>query len=145
MKTNKEIVCSFIESVWNAQQFQKINDFVSDQYRDHSFLPVVPPTRDGLKLWIQNTSVAFRHKTTIESVVEEADQVAVRITFEVAHIGTWRNIPPTGRTTSVKGFRFFRLENQKITEHWALIDGEALQTALTDTYHGCEIPSKQPS
>lgn len=139
MKSNKEIVTSFIQSVWNLRQLERIDDFVSDNYRDFSFLPAIPPTRDGLRMWIENTTVAFDHHTTIESMIEEYDQVAVRISFEVRHIGTWRGIAPTGRTTSVKGFRFFKLEGGKISQHWALLDGEALQTALTDQYHGCEI------
>lgn len=141
MKSNTEIVRSFIESIWNARELDRMSEFVSDHYRDYSFLPAVLPTKEGLKVWIESTSAAFDHNTRIESVIQEGDQVAVRITFEVTHIGKWRNIPPTGRVTSVRGFRFFRLENQKITHHWALIDGEALQTALTDEYHGCEIPN----
>lgn len=141
MKSNKEIVQAFIESVWNLRQLEKIGDFVSEHYRDFSFLPSIPPTREGLKSWIENTSAAFQHKTSIESIICEGNEVAARITFEVRHIGTWRNIGPTGRTISVKGFRFFKLHSGKIIQHWALIDGEALQTALTDQYHGCEIPS----
>jgi predicted ester cyclase len=141
MKNNKEIVKSFIESVWNLRQLERIDDFVSGNYRDFSFLPAIPPTRDGLRTWIENTTSAFDHHTTIESMIAEGDQVAVRISFKVKHIGTKRGIDPTGRTTTIKGFRLFMLEGEKISQHWALIDGEALQTALTDQYHGCEIPT----
>ena len=139
--SNKEIIRSFIECVWNGRQLDQINEFISCDYQDFSFLPAIPPTKAGLRSWIENTSAAFDHKTTIESILQEADEVAVRITFEVKHIGVWRNIAPTGRTIAIKGFRFFRLTNNKITHHWALIDGEALQTALTDQYHGCEVRS----
>lgn len=141
MKSNKEIVQAYIESVWNLRQVDRIDEFVDSNYRDYSFLPAIPPTIDGLKTWIENTTLAFDHKTLIESVIEEDDQVAIRITFEVRHVGKWRNIDPTSRMVSAKGFRFFKLKDQKITHHWALIDGEALQTALTDQYHGCEIPT----
>lgn len=142
-KTNKEIAWTFIEFIWNARQLDQIEDFISDDYQDFSLLPAIPPTRDGLRMWIENTSIAFDHKTNIESIVEEGDVVAARISFNVTHIGVWRGIEPTGRTVSVKGFRFFRLANQKIVAHWALIDGEALQRALSDQHNGCVLPAKE--
>ena len=142
MKTNTEIVSSFISTIWNAKVLDRIHEFISEDYLDHSFLPAVPPTRAGLKTWIENTSLAFDHHTTIESSIAKDYHVALRITFEAKHIGKWRNIEATGRSVSVKGFRFFRLREKKIIEHWALIDGESLQTALTDQYHGCEISQR---
>ena len=138
-RSNTEIVKDFIQCVWNSGALDRIPEFIADDYHDFSFLPAVPPNRDGLTFWIENTSRAFDHTTTIESTVEEKDQVAVRISFTAKHIGPWRNLPPTSRTVTVKGFRFFQLKDRKIFRHWALIDGEALQTALTDEYHGCEI------
>lgn len=141
MKSNKEIVNQFIQTIWNSRQLDQINEFIADDYQDYSFLPAIPPTRDGLKLWIENTSRAFDHKTIIDSSIEEGDYVAVRVTFYATHIGKWRNVEPTSRTASVKGFRFFRLNDGKIRQHWGMIDGEALQTALTDQHHGCMIPT----
>ena len=143
-RSNADVVKHYIRSIWNARQLDRVDEFVADEYCDFSFLPAIPPTREGLKIWIENTSLAFDHETVIEAIVEEADHVAVRLTFTVKHIGKWRGIAPTYKTVSVKGFRFFRLRDQKIVQHWALIDGEALQTALTEQHHGCEIPIDFP-
>jgi predicted ester cyclase len=136
---NKEVVSHYIETVWNKRDLSAIDTYIADDYRDYSFPPAVPPNKAGLRTWIENTSAAFDHVTIIESIIEENDEVAIRISFRAKHIGKWRNIPPTSRDTSAKGFRFFKMRDNKIIAHWALIDGEALQTALTDTHHGCEV------
>lgn len=137
---NKQLVMEYIESVWNQREMAAIDRYVSDDYRDHSFLPAIPPDKTGLQNWIKGTSDAFDHTTTIESIVAENDEVAIRITFKAVHKGKWRNILPTQREAVIKGFRFFKLKAGKIVEHWALIDGEALQTALTEQHHGCMLP-----
>lgn len=141
LTSNSEIVRNYIETVWNSRALDQIDKFIAVDYQDFSFLPTVPPNPNGLRFWIENTSRAFDHTTTIESIIQEHDQVAVRISFTAKHIGPWRNIHPTSRTVTVKGFRFFQLKDRMIIRHWALIDGEALQTALTGEHHGCELPN----
>lgn len=141
MIQNKNLVIRFIEQLWNNKNFSMIDQFLHPEYQDHSLLPSIPKTSEGLKRWIENTSLAFEHHTDIESIVSEGDEVAVRIRFSVKHIGTWRGMEPTGAQASIKGFRFFRIKEGKIVEQHALIDGEALQTALTNVYKGCEIPT----
>ena len=136
---NKQTVQRFIDEVWNNKNFDVLDEILHPDYRDHSFLSSVPPTKEGRKFWIQNTSAAFDHETQIESIVAEGDEVAVKIRFSVAHIGTWRRIEATGRRASIKGFRFFSFKDGKIAAQHALIDGEALQSQLTEVYKGCEI------
>lgn len=138
--TNKQIVFDYIDTVWNKNDLSAIDRFIADDYRDYSFLPAVPPNKTGLIAWIKNTSGAFDHTTVIESAVAENELVALRISFTIKHHGLWRQIAPTGREATVKGFRFFKLRDRKIIAHWALIDGEALQNALTDQYQGCVLP-----
>jgi len=104
---NRQIVSDYIETVWNKLELTSIKKFLSDDYQDYSLIPGVPPDRNGLLLWIQNTSEAFDHSTIIESAVAEDDYVAVRISFKITHKGTWRNIPSTGREAIVKGIPFF--------------------------------------
>lgn len=136
---NKQVVEQFIEQIWNKQKMDVLDSLVHKDYRDHSFLPSVPPNREGLVMWIRNTSAAFNHHTSIEDIVAEGDQVAIRVLFSATHIGTWRGIAASGKTATVKGFRFFRLKDGKIIEHHALIDGEALQSQLTEVYAGCQV------
>lgn len=138
---NKKIVTGFIEDVWNNQNLKAIPLYIHDEYYDHSFIAGIPPAKDGLVMWIKNTSAAFEHTTHIESMLAEADQVAARIRFQVKHTGKWRNLEPTGKEVMVKGFRYFRLKDEKIIAHWALIDGEKLESELTAIHQGCKLPA----
>ena len=137
--TNKKTVTAFIGQVWNGGDFSVLPELLADDYRDYSFLPQLPPTREGLELWVKNTSQAFDHHTTIESMAAEGDLVAVHVRLHVKHTGTWRSLAPTGKEVAVKGFRFFRMKNGKIAEQHALIDGEALYHELSGTYQGCTV------
>jgi predicted ester cyclase len=137
--SNKKIVEDFLETIWNERKMTEIEKFVSADYVDHSFSSGISPDINGLKTWIENTSKAFDHKSVIETIVEENDHVAVRISFHATHIGKWRNMDATNRNVVVKGFRLFHLKNELIIAHWALIDGEALEAAITDSQHACAI------
>jgi predicted ester cyclase len=55
------------------------------------------------------------------------------------HIGMWRNIEPTGAEIYAVGYRYFKLENNMIIAHWALIDGNAIENQINQSVHGCKI------
>jgi predicted SnoaL-like aldol condensation-catalyzing enzyme len=136
---NRQLAVDFIERLWNERDFAAADEILHSDYRDHSFLPQVPPTKEGLLFWITNTSKSFDHHTKIESIVADEDTVALRIIFEVTHIGLWRGIEPTGTKVPVKGFRYFTVRDGKIVSQHALIDGETLYTQLTQMHQGCTI------
>lgn len=137
--TNKTLISEFIRQVWNERKLELLDRFIHADYRDHSFIPSVPGNKEGLVQWIGAVSASFDHQTVIESLVAENDMVAAHILFRVKQVGRWRNVEPSGKAAEVKGFRHFRMKDGKIMEHWALLDGEALQTALTNTTHGCTV------
>jgi predicted SnoaL-like aldol condensation-catalyzing enzyme len=137
--SNKILVREFIRQVWNERKLELIDHFIHADYHDHSFIPAIPTNKEGLLQWVAAISASFDHQTVIASMVAEDDMVAAHILFKVKQVGKWRNIEPSGKEAEVKGFRHFRVKDGKIAEHWALLDGEALQTALTNTVHGCAV------
>ena len=136
---NKQIVEDFIQQVWNERKIGNLDRFIGEDYRDHSFAPGVPPDKNGLVSWIASISTSFDHQTSIDSMTAEQDLVTVRITFTVKHTGRWRNMDASGKEAEVKGFRQFRLKNGRIVEHWALLDGERLQSTLSEGHAGCQL------
>lgn len=135
---NKAIVTAFINDVWNGRNTGSVNDYLHEAYQDYSFPPGFDTGRNGVATWVQLTSRSFEHTTSIKLMVADNDMVAVQIGFRVKHVGKWRQIDATGKEATVKGFRFYRMEAGLIIAHWGLIDGEALQTALEGTNHGCQ-------
>jgi predicted ester cyclase len=135
----KELIIGFIYNIWNKEQFERILDFIHPDFVDHSLPNPLPKNSEGLMLWIMGTSKSFEHKTTIEDMVCEDDKVMVKIRMNMKHIGIWRNIEPTGAEISTIGYRHFRIKNDKIIEHWALVDGASIENQINNTATGCKI------
>lgn len=126
---NKNIVRRYIEEVWNKKNLNVVDELLAENYVDHS-LPPEFQGREGVKQWVKAVSTFFDEQTVIEDQVTEEDRSIIRLTMRLTHHGEWRGIPPTGKQVEVKGYRAYRLEGDKIVEHWALIDGDNLEREL---------------
>lgn len=133
------LVRTFIEQIWNRKAFELLDGFLHPDFKDHSLLPVLSRDKDGLVQWIKATGLSFEHHTSIEGQVTEGDQTMIRVRMKLKHIGLWRDIEPTGVELYTTGFRHFRLQDGRIIEHWALIDGQAIENQLKEASHGCKI------
>ena len=136
---NSILVQDFIEKIWNNRTFERLDDFLHPDFKDYSLPEVLSPNKEGTKKWITNTSASFEHNTIIEEQVSEADKVIIKIRMDLKHIGVWRNIEPTGIVLHSIGYRYFKLRDEKIIEHWGLIDGTAIENQLKNASHGCKI------
>jgi predicted SnoaL-like aldol condensation-catalyzing enzyme len=138
-RTNKQLISHFIETIWNQQQFNELDSFLHPDYQDFSLPPSLPENKEGLKSWILGTGVSFEHKTIVEEMVCEGDKVMVKFKMLLKHIGTWRDIEPTGADIHAVGYRYFTISNNQIIGHWALVDGNAIENQLKEASHGCKI------
>ncbi len=128
---NKNIVRRYIEEVWNKQNLQTVDEFLAENYLDHS-LPPEFKGREGVKQWVKAVSTFFDEQTIIEDQVTEGDLSILRLTMRLTHRAEWRGIPATGKQVEIRGYRAYRLEGGKIVEHWALIDGDSLERQLRE-------------
>lgn len=136
---NSILVQKFIEQIWNNRAFEMLDSFLHPSFKDYSLLPLLPPDREGTKTWIITTGQSFEHKTTIEDQVTEENQCMVRIRMNLKHIGTWRGIESTGIELQTIGYRHFKIKDERIIEHWALLDGQAIENQLRDASHSCTL------
>lgn len=135
----RQLITSYIETIWNQRRFDKLAAFIHPDFTDHSLPPSLPAGVEGLQQWITMTGQSFEHTTIIDDQVTEAGKTILKISMQLKHIGQWRDIPATGTALSAVGYRFFRVEDQKIIEHWALIDGNSIENQLKNSAHGCKI------
>ncbi|HEV7330165.1 MAG TPA: ester cyclase [Flavisolibacter sp.] len=136
---NSILVKEFINQIWNNKAFEKLDGFLHPDFRDFSLPPVFTPNKEGLKKWISNTGISFEHHTIIEEQVTEGDKSIIKLRMNLKHIGAWRGIEPTGLDLHTFGYRYFKLKEGKIIEHWAVIDGQAIENQLKSASHGCKI------
>lgn len=80
---------------------------------------------------IQQAEAAFpAYELIAEELVAERDLVAVRATFQGVHRGTFAGVPATGRPVSAGLMIFYRIEGDRIAEHWMQFDGATLMAQL---------------
>lgn len=136
---NSILAQNFIEQIWNKKDFEKLTRLLHEDFKDHSLPPGLPLNGEGTKQWIINTGLSFEHHTVIEEQVSQGDKSILKIRMDLKHSGKWRDIEPTGISLSVIGYRYFKIKEGKILEHWGLIDGQALENRLKEASHGCKI------
>jgi hypothetical protein len=136
---NSTLVQNFIIQIWNNRAFENLDDFLHPDFKDYGLPAIFPPNKEGTKKWIIDTSVSFDHNTVIEEQVTQGEKSIVKIRMNLKHVGVWRDIKPTGIDLHTVGYRYFKLKDGKIIEHWALIDGHALENQIKNASHGCKI------
>ena len=65
---------------------------------------------------------AVENGKDIDDIIAEGEKVAVRMTQSGTHTGAVRGILPTGKSFSVDYVHWFRLEDGKVAELWAVRD-----------------------
>ena len=137
-KNTQQLIREYIEQIWNKQDFEKLDDYLHPNFKDLSLPPNFPDNKEGTKQWILTTGGSFEHHTTIEEQVTEQEKSILKIRMHLKHIGIWRNVEPTGIEINAIGYRFFRMVDGRISEHAALIDGQAIENQLRNAVQGCK-------
>ncbi|GAB4020401.1 ester cyclase [Spirosoma koreense] len=137
----KQVTTRFIEDVWNQQRYDKLGEYLHPDYVDHSLPAALSADGIGLMKWIQATSQSFSHQTLIEDQITEGNKTILKVKLIMTHIGAWRGIGPTGAQVTTSGYRFYRLQDGKIIEHWAEINGTLLESQLKQqAADECKVP-----
>ena len=67
---------------------------------------------------------------TVEAMIEDGDQVAVRFSAHGTHSGPWLRFSPTGKSIQYTGLTLARIASDKIIEHHTWWDKVALLEQL---------------
>lgn len=85
----------------------------------------------SLAAHIHDVEAAFpEYELIAENLIAERDLVAMRGTFHGVHRGPFAGIPATGRSVSAPLMIIYRIENERIAEHWLHFDGASLVAQL---------------
>src|SRR5260221_11609727 len=125
---NKALVRRLIEEVWNQGNLAVFNELYAPDFIFHD--PGLPHvrTREDDKQWIAGILKAFPDfQITIDDVIAEGDQVAVRLTVRGTNTGdlvTPMPLRATGKQVTVPGITIVRLVEGQAVEVWS--QGETL-------------------
>lgn len=115
---NKAIIRLLYEAVLNQGKLAVIDEIFAPYFIDHS----TPDQGDGpagVRDYFTQVRAGFPDITvTIEALVAEDHQIAVRTTWRGTHQGNYDGVAPTGRQVTRTMLQIFRIENGKIVEEW---------------------------
>lgn len=128
---NKELYRRFIETVFNAGNFDNIHDFLSADYSIQDAPPGTAPGAEGVKDVVRMFRGGFPDlHITLEEVIAEGDLVSARSTMRGTHQGEIFGIPATGNKVSVPGLTMVRIVNGRLVASWVKNDVGALMQQL---------------
>jgi predicted ester cyclase len=100
------------------------DELYSPDYVTHAVRPGLPPTLEGLKIFIHALREGLPDLSCpVEEVVAEGDRVAGRFSLRGTHRGTLLGVPPTGKQVDVGVMVIARFDTAgKWAEDWVTWD-----------------------
>ncbi len=126
---NKQLIVDHYTAFWAGDE-NLIREQLSDGYVDHG----APGTAIGVEPVLAH-SRAFRGsfpdmKVIISNAVAEGDRVAVHATWQGTNKGPFQGMPATDKVITFEGMVFWRIEQGKLAERWAILDTGAIARQL---------------
>lgn len=119
---SKLIALRFAQDGWgNVDGWEKVWEEVvaADLIWHHSALPEPIHGIEAAKVFNNSLFKGFPDmQQTIENIVTEDSNAAMRHIIRGTHTGDFLGIPPTGKQVIGSGVRFFRIFEGKIVETW---------------------------
>lgn len=127
---NKTIVRRFIDEIFVQGRSGTIDELLADDFVPHTW-PSTGHPKDDLKSATSRAHGALTNpRFTIDDMIAEGDQVAVRLTTSATQTGEFMGMPPTGKTYEIEEIHVFRLRDGKIAEHWHQFDQMGMMKQL---------------
>lgn len=121
---HKELVRREVSELFNHGQFDRVGEFVAEDYVGHN--PAQPGESRGIEGYLEYVRAARTGfpdlHVSIEDVVADGDKVYRRTRTTGTHEGPFMGIEATGNSIDVAGGVIYRVEDGLITESWGLND-----------------------
>jgi steroid delta-isomerase-like uncharacterized protein len=136
-EASKDLARRWYEEVWNKQNVDAIDEMFPPDGKSHGF-----PNPDSVlvgpgdfKPIHANFCGAFPDlHVTIEDILAEGDEVALRWTANMTHLGDHLGIPATTQRVSLEGSTFMIAKDGKIIEGWTYMDLKGLIDQLQKSF-----------
>jgi steroid delta-isomerase-like uncharacterized protein len=127
---SKALVRRFWEDLVGVGAVTIADELLAPDYTVH-YAGNPPMDRDGFLQFLGALRSAFPDlAVTVEDLLAEGDEVAVRWTWGGTHQGPFLGIPPTGEAVSGSGIGLFRIANGRIVEDFVQEDTFGLMQQL---------------
>lgn len=118
MGENKELIKSFIEEVFNNHDLTAIDKYLVANLTNGS-----GKTTESFKKSLTALFSGFPDlRVSIEHILAENNFVLVFLNFTGTHRALYEGLPATNKSVKIRSADLYRTENDKIVEHWDVVD-----------------------
>jgi len=115
---NKILIRSFVDEVFNQHDLTAIDKYHSPYLANNS-----EKTVESFKKYLTSLFSGFPDlHVNIEHILAENNFVLVFLNFVGTHKGEFNGKPPTNKPVTIRSADLYRIENDKIVEHWDVVD-----------------------
>src|SRR5215203_1713049 len=114
LSTNKALVKSFVEEVFNNHDISATEKYLAGQGNKE-----FKQFKESLTPFF--TAFPDIH-ANIEHIVAENDFVVVFLNFTGTHKGEFQGMPPTNKPVNIRSADLYRVEDEIIVGHWDVVD-----------------------
>jgi len=127
---NKEIIKEYSKRLWDQRDLSVIDEYVIPTAKIHSPLNTVEGSctmKEIAEKWLN----AFPDLILKwEDFISDGNKVVSRWRATGTHMGSFFETAPTHHEIAYSGITIYTMENNKITEYWALVDMHAILSQL---------------
>ncbi len=128
---NKALVARFVREAEQDGNLALIDELLPPDFVDHTPLPGLPPTREGVKALFAALKTAFPDLAiTIQEQVAEGERVVTRKTFNGTHQGPFLGTPASGNRLDLTVIDIIGVRDGKLVDHLVVLDQMTLLTQL---------------
>lgn len=131
----REVVVAFMRA-WSDGAHGAWDHLVVDDFVNHPSPPGMQRGREAFRAVIGSVATRLAdQRVDVHAVISEGDLVAVRCTYSAREVSEGPGGERTGKSFSVEHSHWFRMEDGRIAEHWAVRDdlGMMRQLGLIDS------------
>ncbi|MDQ3193045.1 MAG: ester cyclase [Bacteroidota bacterium] len=128
---------STVQKVFNMIEtgnIDELNNLVDQGFIDNTPDPAFTSNKKGheyVKDIIQMYGNTFSNlRVEIKQIFSCENKVVVYSIFKGKHTGKIKDIPASNKDISFKNMDIFKLENEKVTEHWGVADNLSLMIQM---------------
>jgi steroid delta-isomerase-like uncharacterized protein len=121
----------FNDEVFRRQNVDAVDQFLTDDFVEHTPAPGQGTDRQGAKDFIGMMLQAFPDLDyTIDAQIAEGDTVSAVSTMTGTHRAPFMGVPATGKKVSIQAIDTGKVRDGKFCEHWGMVDVPTMMTQL---------------
>jgi steroid delta-isomerase-like uncharacterized protein len=128
---NQTIVRRFIDEIFVQGRKETVDELLAEDFVAHTWPSPTGDPKADLKAAIDRAAAGLSDaEFTIDDMIEDRDQVAVRLTTAATQAGQFMGMPPSNKRYRIEEIHWFRLRAGKVVEHWHQFDQMGLMKQL---------------